>query len=847
MNAIPTLEIVAPLSGVLKSIEASEDPVFAGRVVGDGVLIEPTSNLLVAPFAGTITQLHKAGHAIAIKSADGIEVLMHIGIDTVTLAGKGFASQVALQDAVQPGQPLIRFDLEAIHSAGLSSQTAILVTTGQTVTPPMDEPSVNAGVDIATRVTSTDTEASSDEPKTNQATLTADVIVPNPQGFHARPAAQLVQVVKQFQSSVRLTNLDNDHSANANSVTAIMGLETQRQTRLHIDVSGSDASDALVAIVEAIQSGLGEKISTANSENEPEFPEETPLLRQTNQQHNVIKAVKASSGMAAGRLVFLDKTLPNFPKAGVTVEDETAQLNYALGSAKTALSALVESLKQGTLAEQAGVFVAHLELLDDPALTDAANNSIQQGNSAMWSWHSAYTQEADTLSKLNNPLLNARASDINDVGERVLRILLGIDDPQTNLPDDTVLVMDDITPSEIVSLDTQKIVGLLTYAGGSTSHAAILASAMGLPYLVGVDRTLSNQPEHTQVILNANLGQLRIAPSEAELEEFRTLKSFYTNQLTAALRHANKPALTEDGVHIEVAANVANLSDAQAANEAGADGIGLVRSEFLYLNRASEPSFTEQTETYRGILAAMGSDKTTIIRTLDVGGDKPLPYLPLGEEENPFLGERGIRIGLNRPHLLRKQIRAILSASDAGIVRIMFPMIASLEEFQAARALVREEQEKLGIENVEVGVMIEVPSAALMADALAKEADFFSIGTNDLTQYTLAMDRGHPVLAAQVDALHPAVLRLIARTAEASQQEGKWTGICGSLASDPSAVPILIGLGVTELSCTAPTLPLIKEKVRSLKMSECKIIARAALNKATAQEVREMVAHHITQ
>ena len=309
-----------------------------------------------------------------------------------------------------------------------------------------------------------------------------------------------------------------------------------------------------------------------------------------------------------------------------------------------------------------------------------------------------------------------------------------------------------------------------------------------------------------------------------------------------ALKVTHEPAITKDGHRVEIAANIGSQEDAEKAVELGAEAVGLLRSEFLYMERVNEPSEAEQQAVYEGILGAMGKERPVIIRTLDVGGDKPLAYLPLPAEENPFLGERGVRIGINRPSILRKQVRAILKAAHAGSARIMFPMISSLDEFRAVKKLVQEEQEKLGVTDVEIGIMIEVPSAALLADQFAKEVDFFSIGTNDLTQYALAVDRGHPRLAARVDGLHPAVLRLIDMTVKAADREGKWTGICGSLASDPAAVSVLTGLGVQELSVSVPALPIVKAKVRDLSFAECQEMAKTALTLDSAEAVRKLSA-----
>jgi phosphocarrier protein FPr len=306
------------------------------------------------------------------------------------------------------------------------------------------------------------------------------------------------------------------------------------------------------------------------------------------------------------------------------------------------------------------------------------------------------------------------------------------------------------------------------------------------------------------------------------------------------LANAMKPAITTDGHRMEIVANIGGKSEAETSVELGGEGVGLLRTEFVFMERASAPTEDEQTEIYSSIARVLGKDRPLIIRTLDVGGDKPLPYLPIPHEENPFLGERGIRFGFDRPELLRTQFRAILRSAEAGMLRIMFPMIARLEEIRMAKAMLEEEREKLNLPPVSIGIMVEVPSAAVMAEQFAKEVDFFSIGTNDLTQYTLAMDRGHPKLAPYVDGLNPAVLRLIDLTVKGATKQGKWVGVCGGIASDSQAIPLLIGLGVKELSVSVPSIPTIKAQIRELSLVECQELAQKALNAETGADVRAL-------
>jgi len=408
------------------------------------------------------------------------------------------------------------------------------------------------------------------------------------------------------------------------------------------------------------------------------------------------------------------------------------------------------------------------------------------------------------------------------------------------VPPDTILIAEDLSPSDTASLDRTRVRGFCTTLGGATSHVAILARSADIPAVAGIDPRVLDLPNGTPVILDGTKGTLTRAPDEEKIKKIRECQQRQADRRAAAMETAHAPAITIDGQSIEVVANIGGPADAGRVIELGGEGVGLLRSEFLFMSRAQEPTEDEQFEAYSTVARALGPGRPLIIRTLDVGGDKPLPYLPIPPEENPFLGERGIRVGLNRPDMLRTQMRAILRASEVGRVRIMFPMIATLAELREARKLLAEEQKRLGVGSIEVGIMIEIPAAALMARQFAGEVDFFSVGSNDLTQYTLAMDRGHPKLAAKIDALSPSVLQLIAMTASAAKAEGKWVGVCGGIASDPQAVPLLMGLGVAELSVSVPTIPAIKAQIRALEMTECKRLAQQALELESAAEVRAL-------
>jgi phosphocarrier protein FPr len=521
---------------------------------------------------------------------------------------------------------------------------------------------------------------------------------------------------------------------------------------------------------------------------------------------------------------------------------ERRLLNESLDRAMVQLENLENRLRRDADADKAAIFGAHREILRDPDLLDIASSAIDKGKTAAFAWRRAYTTYADRLAGSKNELLAQRATDVRDVGQRVLEEITGQRREKAEIPEGTILVAEDLTPSDTASLDRTKVVGFCTLAGGASSHVSILARSLDIPAVAGIEPRALDIPDETLVILDGAKGTLRMNVTEDDVARIRRHQERMAIRRAEELSHADEPAVTTDGHHVDVAANIGSLEDAQEAMTKGAEGVGLLRSEFVFLGRANAPTEDEQAEIYTAIAKALTPGQPLVIRTLDVGGDKPLPYMPMAPEENPFLGERGIRIGLDRPEVLRTQARAILRAADAGAkISVMFPMIATIEDFRRAKAIFEEEREALGAEPVPVGIMVEVPSVAVMAAQFAAEVDFFSVGTNDLTQYTLAMDRGHPKLAPQVDGLNPAVLGLIAQAAQAANEAGRWVGVCGGIASDPQAVPILVGLGVGELSVSIPAIPAVKAQIRSLSLAQCQELAASALTQDSAATVRALV------
>ena len=670
-----------------------------------------------------------------------------------------------------------------------------------------------------------------------------EIVIHNRTGLHARPAKVLVNLAKQFKSDIRLQH--GEKKANAKSMVSVLTLGVVSGSEITVQVDGADEEKAIAEIEAAILAGLGDEDGQAEAERPPvsanaEAPKESPGPDETVEP-GVIKGVGAAPGIAVGPLFHFRQDEYDLDKPELLESKGQMDLADALNCAKEELTQLYQQMSEKKLGAEAAIFEAHRELLDDPELMETVQVHMQAGQSPFKAWKFTIEDRAKAISALNDPLLAARAADLRDVGTRVLRLMLGLKENDTSLPTTpVVIVARELSPSNTASFDPERVLGFGIVEGGPTSHIAILARALGLPAIVGVDESMLALEDQTPVILNGNDGTLTVNPAADVLERARLSQKRWLEYRRFAHAQSSLPAVSKDGQRVDVTANAGSLADAAEALKMGADGIGLLRTEFLFLERTTAPNEEEQFSVYRAIAETMKT-LPVIVRTLDIGGDKPLPYIQLKPELNPFLGERGIRLCLNRPALFREQLRAILRAASHGTLRIMFPMVSDLAELRQARGIIEELRRELDAPEVQIGIMIEVPSAALMADVFAPEVDFFSIGTNDLTQYTLAMDRGNSALASKHDGLHPAVLRLIAHTIESAHKYGKRADICGELGSDPAAIPILLGLGMDELSVSIPSIPTVKAQVRSLDISELKSLAREALNCSSAQEVRELV------
>jgi phosphocarrier protein FPr len=699
-----------------------------------------------------------------------------------------------------------------------------------------------------------------------------EVVIHNPTGLHARPAKVFVNIAKQFSSAIKVHH--GEKKANGKSLISMLTLGAEKGAEIRITVDGDDEGEAIRTLEEAIRSGLGEgpapeattsaaaagngqtQPTTASEPTKADAPPATDAGKRQLSAGDVVSAIAAAPGIAIGPVFHLRQQQIELDGSGngsatVTPGAEQDRLQEAIEASREELAHLREKMA-AKAPEEAAIFDVHVELLDDPDLAEAVAGKIEAGASAPHAWQSVVEQRAQQVAALGDPLLAERAADLRDVGRRVLRQLTGAKEQQ--LPGTpAVVIASDLTPSDTAALGDVSgpggvVLGFCTAAGGPTGHAAIIARALRLPAVVGAGHNVLDIADGTTVILDGVRGTLTIAPDEQTLAEAKSRQKTWQEQQEAASAGATEPAVTLDGHRVEIVANVGGAQDAREGAQSGAEGIGLLRTEFLFLSREQPPSEEEQAGVYADIMAPMAG-QPVIVRTLDIGGDKPLPYVKVAHEDNPFLGERGIRLCLNRPELLRPQVRAILRAAarSEAAVSIMFPMVCDVGEFRQAQQIVNEErdalsQNGLSLPDVDLGIMVEVPATALMADCFAAEVDFFSIGTNDLTQYTLAIDRMHPTLAGKSDGLHPAILRLIHKTVEAAHEHGKWVGVCGELGADPQAVPLLVGLGVDELSVSVPAIAAVKAQIRSLNLQQCQALAQKALACTTAQEVRALVA-----
>ncbi|MDE1917825.1 MAG: phosphoenolpyruvate--protein phosphotransferase [Sphingomonadales bacterium] len=657
-----------------------------------------------------------------------------------------------------------------------------------------------------------------------------------PTGLHARPASAWSEAAKASPASLRVRH--GQEVADPRSLIALLQLGLRAGDELVLSASQADALAAFHRLVASLSAREQSDARRAAEKAEKPAQGWVPVG-----QPQRIDGVAASPGLAIGVVHVLASAELSVPDVPVDLAGGGALLNDALVRTRAQMTALIDETTRRLGAGDAAIFRAQANLLDDTDLITLTCQMMVEGHGVAWSWHQAVERMTGQLSALGNPVLAARAADLRDVGRRVLAQIdpgLGIgtlaDLPETPC----ILVAEDLSPSDTAALDIARVAGIATALGGPTSHSAILARTLGLPSVVAGGAQLLSLSAGATAIVDGDGGRVWLHPSPADLASAQDWIARREEQRKAQEAERNRPAITTDGLQIAIGANINRADQAAFALAQGGEGVGLMRTEFLFLEAGETPGEDEQFAIYRAMIEALG-DRPLIVRTLDIGGDKQVPHLDLPKEENPFLGVRGARLLLRRPDLLDPQLRALYrAAAVGGDLSIMFPMITSVPELVTLRARCEAIRAEIGAPHVPIGIMIEVPAAAVVAHALARHADFFSIGTNDLTQYTLAIDRQNPELASEADSLHPAVLRLIAMTVEGAKAHGRWVGVCGGLAGDPFGAALLAGLGVGELSMTPRDIPAVKARLRASDATSLRALAASALLASTAADVRAL-------
>lgn len=693
--------------------------------------------------------------------------------------------------------------------------------------------------DIINRLseTGTDTKASAEAHDLDEV---QEWVIDYPNGLHARPASMWMDAERE--SKVQLQVRNGNTTSNLRSLVSLLQLGARYGDTLVFSASGQDAQKKLSAFMNIVR-GL-----SASEQEMADLAAEQQNRAAANgwkppSNKTAITGVAASPGLATGKIYRVMTEEIELSDSPVTLAEGGLLLQNALERTRLQMKALIDDIKRRIGATDAAIFKAQAELLNDENLIAAACRHMVQGHGVAWAWRQAVEETADRLAAMNNPVLAGRAADLRDVGRRVLSQI----DPEfatgnlTDLPSDQVIIVaDDLSPSDTAGLDTSRVCGLATILGGPTSHTAILARTLGLPAIVAGGAALASARNGTTAIINGDNGAIWLEPDEEDLAAAQAEMQAIDERRRSQAAQRSLPAHTPDGHDIMVAANINQPDQVPLALEQGGEGVGLMRTEFLFLESGDTPDEDEQFETYRAMLDALDG-RPLIVRALDIGGDKQVAHLNLPHEQNPFLGVRGTRLLLRRPDLLYPQLKALYRAArEGGDLSIMFPMIMSVEEVIKLKAIAEDIRHSLRAPKVPLGIMIEVPSATIMADMLAAHVDFFSIGTNDLTQYTLAVDRQNPELAAEADSLHPAVLRMVERTVWGAKQHKRPVGVCGGIAGDPFGAMLLAGLGVTELSMTPRDIAAVKARLRETSFKDMQELAQQAIRLETTAQVRAL-------
>lgn len=683
-------------------------------------------------------------------------------------------------------------------------------------------------------------------------------VVQNKTGLHARPIQKIITILKTNECAGKVSNESKGiNDLNALSMVSFLKLAgTSGDTISFAFEDKGETEKAKQELQEFFDNAFGEDRATnlspkAQEPKEEENIQNTPKTKKVMQpegEDGFLIGIGVAPGFGLGKKYILKSIDYNTLKEkGLSVKEEEKIFKDAKEKSFKQLNDIVESLSAKGKSKEGIIFKAHVELLEDPELEEGINKMIQEGYSAEYSIYKVVDKEAKAQEKTGNQLLALRAADLRDVGSRIIKNINNINTDLVFKEDEKiVLLAKDVEPSLIATIDTKNVIGIITTEGGSTSHSAILAKSLGIPYIVGCSAFIlenTHLEKSENIIMNGTTGEVYVYPTKETEEKTAILIKEEEVIKKEAEKNKDLPAVTTDGKRIEVCANIASVNQSKKVLESGAEGVGLLRTEFVFMSESSEPSLEQQTKMYKDIAINLNGN-TLVVRTLDIGGDKPIEYFDMEPELNPYLGVRGVRFTNERKDVAKRQFTALLKTAKDHPLHIMFPMISDIDEFLETKAFLEELNKDIKAE-YKIGTMIEVPSAVFMADELAKHLDFFSIGSNDLTQYLLAMDRTNIKLIRQIDSLHPSMLRALKHVIDSSHKHGKWTGVCGEMASDPVAAVILIGLGVDELSVSLPRVSLVKQSVRNVSFKKCQELAEKALKLTSTKEIRNLVIENL--
>jgi phosphocarrier protein FPr len=669
--------------------------------------------------------------------------------------------------------------------------------------------------------------------------VTAEAKVVDAQGMHARPASMIAESASKFSGTdIRIRN--DQKTANAKSMASLLSMGASLGDALTLSAQGPEAEKAVQFLAAMICEGLDDDDQQDNATYNPLSV--LPALSNV-QCRKTIRGSAASPGITMAPAFRLHARKMKFEEEGKDSKEEAKLFSTALSKAAQQLDELQANL-QSRAPKEAAILHAQKQLLQDELVLTDSEKYIVNGKTAAWSFHQAIDKQIGSLKTVDNERLRARIADLIDVRDRVLALMMpaasSVEYPET----DFILMAKDLTPSQTAGLHGLKVHGICTELGGPNSHMAILARALGLPAIVGLgDESLANIEDGELIIVDPQASSIYVAPDEATQKLAIKWKAQWDQIRKEEDAQKHEAAETLDGHHIEVVCNIANPEDAKLVLANGGEGVGLLRTEFLFESSVSEPTVEEQSESLKAIIKELGS-RQLIVRTADIGGDKPVSWMHIPHEDNPFLGMRGIRLSFKYEDMFRRQLEAIYQTavwqqetSGSTGLHIMFPMIGRMSEWTKARELAERVRSQLNAPKLPLGMMIEVPSAVMVAEHLAKEVDFFSIGSNDLTQYTLAIDRLHPDLCSEADSYHPALLKMIEMTVKAAQAHGKWVGVCGNAAATPSLATLLVGLGVTELSVSPANVAAVKNIIRAVNYGKLQEKAQKALRLDSSEAV----------